>query len=303
MESTRYRARLTPALDLMGDSVPLKDGDRVRHPALPDWGIGQVLSDPVGKSARVFFVGAGEKLISLDHVSLIPVKGSDAAHPLLDNLRLADSSTIRYRSLPHSVAHFLHEYPGGFCGRRFMDEERTYKVAAHELCAGLLSKANLGRLLSTHDYAQATREALRVVNATNLIFPNEKMSLREGLDDAAGQDRFSESLYSVLHGSGSLEERFLGFARVLEAIGAAKWTIASYFLFLYDPDAHIFVKPTVTQNAAEICGFEINYRAELNWRTYDRVHAFARYLRGQLAELEPRDMIDIQSFMWCIAPQ
>jgi hypothetical protein len=282
----------------------LKNGDRVKHPALPAWGIGQVLGDPVDNTVRVFFVGVGEKVIALDRVSLMLVTGTEAHEALLDNLRRSDSgAVIRYRSLPESIAYFLRQYPGGFYGQTFMKQERNYKVAAHELCSDLLSKTKLEQLLSSRDCDEVIREALRVVNATNLIFPNEKMSFRDGLADLATRTRFAEALYDLLHGVGVLEQRFLGFIRVLEAIGAAKWTIASYFPFLFDPNDYVFLKPTVTQHAAEVCGFEINYRSELNWRTYERVQAFARYLEGAIAELKPRDMIDIQSFMWCIAPE
>jgi hypothetical protein len=64
----------------------------------------------------------------------------------------------------------------------------------------------------------------------------------------------------------------------------------------------VFLKPTVTQNAAEISGFAINYRPDLNWLTYASVLTFANYLKAELVGLLPRDMIDVQSFMWCIAP-
>jgi hypothetical protein len=284
--------------------MDLKTGDRVKHPALPAWGIGQVLGTPVDKMVRIFFVGAGEKTISLDHVSLIRVNGAAAAHPLLDNLRHSESAiTLRYRSLPESIAYFLGNYPGGFYGQKFVDQERSYKVAAHELCCEVLAKSKLTHLISTGNYDAATREALRVVNATNLIFPNEKMSLRDGLAESAARACFSETLHNLLYGTGLLEERFLGFSRVLETIGAATWTTATYFLFIHDPTTFVFLKPMVTRNAAEICAFEINYKSELNWRTFDQVQEFARYLRREISELRPRDMIDVQSFMWCIAPE
>ena len=62
-------------------------------------------------------------------------------------------------------------------------------------------------------------------------------------------------------------------------------------------------KPTITQHAAALCGFEINYRPEVNWLTYDLVLKFSQYLKDELVDLRPRDMIDVQSFMWCIAPE
>jgi hypothetical protein len=49
-------------------------------------------------------------------------------------------------------------------------------------------------------------------------------------------------------------------------------------------------------------GFDIHYRPALNWRTYRSVLAFAQYLKVALVGLSPRDMIDIQSFLWCMAP-
>ena len=65
----------------------------------------------------------------------------------------------------------------------------------------------------------------------------------------------------------------------------------------------MFIKPSVTQKVAEMSAFEINYRPELNWLTYKSVLDFAHYLRHALADLKPRDMIDVQSFIWCVAPE
>ena len=64
----------------------------------------------------------------------------------------------------------------------------------------------------------------------------------------------------------------------------------------------MFVKPTITQHMAEICAYDINYRSQVTSRTYLRVMDFSAYLKEAIAELEPADMIDVQSFMWCIAP-
>ena len=94
----------------------------------------------------------------------------------------------------------------------------------------------------------------------------------------------------------------MAFAKVLEELGADKWTTVSYFLFILLPEKYMFVKPTVTQNAAEISAFELNYRPQLNWLTYKSVLEFSEYLQSELVELKPRDMIDVQSFMWCISP-
>ena len=250
----------------------------------------------------MFFVGAGEKTLSLNYVTLQCVPEEEAAHHLLDNLRVPRQGDRKYRSLPKSIEGFLERYPHGFYGSRFIEEERGYKVRAHQLAQQTLCKSEMDRLLPTDQFAEICRRVLQVSsNATNLIFPNEKMSLRDGLASPASQEAFVKSLYDLLYGDDDLKLRFERYVGVLDDIGAAKWTTATYFLFFMYPEQHIFLKPTVTQNAADISGFEINYRPALNWHTYKSVLRFANYLKAELVELSPRDMIDVQSFMWCIA--
>jgi Protein of unknown function (DUF3553) len=283
--------------------MSLKKGDRVRHPTKAEWGLGEVLEDATGERVRVFFVGTGEKTISLKHVTLDCIPKDEAAHPVLDNLRVpAMSGRLRYQSLPESIERFLERFPQGFYGERFAEEERDYKDRAHQLAQDLLSKSALACLLSANDWVQVCRAALRVSNATYLIFPHEKMVLKDSLELPANQQAFAPALFHLLYGDDDLQLRFERYADILEGIGAAKWTIATYFLFIVYPEEYVFLKPTVTQHAAAISGFEINYRPHLNWRTYASVLAFANYLKAALVELSPRDMIDVQSFMWCIAP-
>jgi hypothetical protein len=286
-----------------GKSMSLKEGDRVRHPTKTEWGLGKVLEDSNGEKVRVFFVEAGEKTIALKYVTLDYIPKEEAAHTVLDNLRVpAQSGRMRYQSLPESIQRFLGRYPEGFYSDRFAAEERDYKVRAHQLAQDLLSKDELARLLSANDFVEVSRRALRVSNATNLIFPNEKMALKDGLESPSNQQAFATALFDLLYGDNDLKPRFERYADILEGIGAAKWTIATYFLFIVYPEEYVFLKPTVTQNAAAISGFEIHYRADLNWSTYASVLAFAKYLKMELMELSPRDMIDVQSFMWCITP-
>lgn len=279
-------------------------GDRVRHPSKKDWGLGEVLEDSAGDNVRIFFVGAGERKISLQYAQPEKISGQKAAHPVLDNLRISKTSSgIRYQSLPQSINYFLEQFPEGFYGQRFKEEERDYKMRAHSLALELLGGETFHTLVETGEHSEVCKRALKIVNATNLIFRNEKMALKDGLATGKAGRSFSLQLYDVLYGDGELQKRFESFSSVLEEIEADKWTTASYFLFLTHPDMHMFVKPTITQHAAELCGYEINYKPQLNWLTYSSVLNFAGYLRGELADLKPRDMIDVQSFMWCIAPR
>ncbi len=66
----------------------------------------------------------------------------------------------------------------------------------------------------------------------------------------------------------------------------------------------MFVKPTVTQEAAANRGFNIHYSSQVNWDTYEHVLMFSNDLKQRLdgydnPALTTRDMIDVQNFMWC----
>ncbi len=118
---------------------------------------------------------------------------------------------------------------------------------------------------------------------------------------------FANRLIDLLYGPAPHQERFEKFVKILYDIGAAKWTIATYFPFLAFPEHEIFVKPEVTKHAARMVGMEIGYQPEVTWDGYERIRQFASSLRDKLLSdgrpgLVPADMIDVQSFMWVIGP-
>ena len=276
-------------------------GDRVGHPTKRDWGIGQVLDIDIDSSkAEVFFIEAGRKVLSLRHVSLT-ILAPRPNHPLLDRIDAKAASGLGYRSMTQSIKDFLNGYPGGFYGDRYFREERDYKVRAHELAAANLRRTELEPLKVRGAFPDICRRAMQVANKTNLIFPNEKMALKNGLKPAGREEAFAVALYSLLHGEDELPSRFQRFASVLEDMGAGKWTVATYFPFLLDPDQHQFIKPAYIRNAASVCAFDIEYTPTLAWAAYQRMLRFSDYLKSELATLKPRDNIDVQSFMWAIA--
>ena len=278
-------------------------GDRIKHLECPHWGLGQVLADSSGGRVNAFFIDAGEKTLMLSHTKLLQVEGEEAQSLFLDNLAQDRSGKVkRFRSLKESVEDFEKLFPGGFHGSDYDEWERKYKVQGHQLIMELLDKQGFAKLLDNQDYKEVCDRASKVSNKLNLIFPNEKMAMKDGLKLEVNQQPFAEKLYELLYGEGEMKERFTGFASCLKQLGAAKWPIVSYFQFVRYPEKHMFVKPLVTQNVADIIGFELNYDSALNWLTYESVQKMAEYLRGRLAEMKPRDMIDVQTFMWCIDP-
>ena len=276
-------------------------GDRVRHSTKADWGIGEILDIDKSK-AEVFFVEAGHKTISLEHVSLT-ILDPRPSHPLLDRIDAKAAGGSGYRSISQSIKGFLEGYPGGFYGDRYLREERGYKADAHELAVSILGRRQLDPLAASGSFAEICRRAMQVVNKANLIFPYEKMALKDGLKPDGSQAAFAVALHDLLHGEDTQASRFQHFFSVLKDMGASKWTVGTYFPFILYPDRHQFIKPTYTQNAAGICAFEISYTPDLSYSAYERMLRFSDYLKSELTTLKPRDNIDVQSFMWAIAQE
>jgi len=278
-------------------------GMRVKHPDRPEWGLGQVLSDSADGRVSVCFIETGEKMLMLSHVSLVKVEGDEAKSLRLDNLAVDKEGKVKsFRSLKDAKDSFIKLFPEGFYSNDFIKYERTYKIHGHDLMLELLDKLAFAKLLDKEDYQEICNRAMRVINKLNLIFPNEKMALKDGFKLEKNQQLFAEKLYALLYSEGEMKKCFSEFANCLVKLGAAKWPIVSYFQFIRFPEQYMCIKPLVTKNVASILGFEINYQSELNWQTYDSVQKLAKYLKGNLDEMKPRDMIDVYTFMWCIDP-
>lgn len=287
--------------------MKFKKGDRIRNQKAPEWGIGEILECLGDEKYIIFFVNAGEKPIAGSIAKLIKLEGNERNHPLLDNLKLPDKKKgIQFKSISDMVSLFFQIFPKGFYDDEYIENEREYKVEAHKLMSELLDEEKFSDSISSRTYGEICKNALKIVNKTNLIFPNEKMALKDGLKSGKNKESFSRNLYGLLYGRNELSVRFEKFAQCLEEINASKWTTQTYFLFITFPEKYIFMKPSVTQYAADAFAFDLNYRSEINWKSYESLLRFSDYVSGELSKLDdylkPRDMIDVQSFIWCSVP-
>jgi hypothetical protein len=278
-------------------------GDRIEHVNKPDWGVGKVIEVRQSDKIDVFFPDAKRaKPMTFNGSAEFLVRSeNDEPLPLLDNLSFEAVQKGSFLSLEHAKQQFLEAYPGGFSGEFYISQERGYKLKACALMEELLSREELQRLIDTGGFEEIRDRAKKVIQGTNLIFPNEKMALTDALKIDGNLEPFATSLFTLLYADAPLQDRFTQYSSFLKKLQASKWTTASYFLFLSNPDECMFVKPTVTKDAAVLCGYDILYTPDVNWNTYRAILGLSSYLNGVLAELNPKDMIDVQSFMWCIA--
>jgi hypothetical protein len=198
---------------------------------------------------------------------------------------------------------FLGFFPAGFSDETYEAWERDYKWDAHRRWQEVLGPKTFRSLLDSGRYAEIARRALQVESQTNLLFSFEKMALRDALRAADGARAFAEGLFAWLHGRGGTQEKFARWTQVVAALPRHQtrvntWPIVTVFGFLARPDRHMYLKPRVTQAAAAAYGFDFHYRPAPHWDTYASLLDFAETVRADLADLGPRDMIDLQSFIW-----
>jgi hypothetical protein len=200
---------------------------------------------------------------------------------------------------------FLRFFPGGFRDETYLNWERDYKWETHRRWRSVLNRAEFSRLLAAGEYGEIASRAVRVEQQSrhSMIFSFEKMALRDAVRSADGAERFARGLYDHLHGRGGLERRFARWVDVVAELPRRQtrvltWPLVTVFGFIAQPATHIFLKPTVTKLAAQAYGFDLAYASRPNWATYASLLAFAETVRRDTADLGPRDMIDLQSFIW-----
>jgi len=200
---------------------------------------------------------------------------------------------------------FLRFFPKGFRDETYLAWERDYKCETHQRWEEVLHQAEFRRLLAKREYSEIAARAVRVEQRSrhSMIFSFEKMALRDAIKSAAGVRAFATGLYEFLYGPGSPEARFVAWRDTVAALPRKQtrvltWPLVTVFGFIAQPDRHVFLKPNVTKIAAQKYGFDFRYESKPNWETYASLLEFAETIRRDLRDLKPRDMIDLQSFIW-----
>ena len=198
---------------------------------------------------------------------------------------------------------FLRIFPGGFRDSDYISLERRYKWDAHRSWIKELDRSRFAALLSEQRYSDIAAAATKIESRTNLLFSFEKMAIRDAVKSPDGARAFAGGLFDFLHGADALELRFERWVGVVASLPRRQtrvltWPVLTVFGFIAQPGSHFFVKPTVTRTAAERYGFELRYRPRPSWEVYASMLEFAHTVKRDTHDLHPRDMIDLQSFIW-----
>ena len=198
---------------------------------------------------------------------------------------------------------FLRFFPGGFRDETYLEWERGYKIAAHERWLEALGPDEFTRLLAAGKFGEIAARAVRIESRTNLLFSFEKMALRDAVRPPRGARAFAEALGEFLYRGDGGPAAFDRWVQALAALPRRQtrvltWPLATVFGFIAQPGRHFFLKPNVTRRAAKAYGHELPYRSRPDGETYAALVAFARRVKADLRDLRPRDLIDVQSFLW-----
>lgn len=221
--------------------------------------------------------------------------------------KLSNLRTAAENGKPSCVAKcrkkFLKVFPKGFRDETYLAWERDYKWNAHLQWEEQLGREVFRSLLRKNQFSEIAARAVRIESRTNLLFSFEKMALRDAVKSTAGARTFSVGLWNLLYGSGDVRKRFESWVEAIASLPRKQtrvltWPLATVFGFLAQPETHFFLKPRVTQLAAEEYGYDFDYESRPSGAAYMRVLDMAAQIRLDLKDLRPRDMIDIQSFLW-----
>ena len=202
----------------------------------------------------------------------------------------ADKAYVGYDG---ARARFLSHFAKGFDDPEYWKHERTYKETA---------KKKLDQLLPLAAVAEGSGHAaaaLAAYQGTNLLSHHEKIDLKPLLAGPSG-DAFVRAAARFTLGDHA--SALADMAQLAKPFASAKWTVVTYLPFLWRPEAHIFLKPNTMTNFAACVGhrFKDVYHAGLSLDVYDSLLDLAAETEGELAGMDARDRIDVQSFIWVV---
>lgn len=198
---------------------------------------------------------------------------------------------------------FLQFFPEGFRDINYLAWERNYKWEAHQRWETALNRPEMEALLRRGEYMEIAKRAVQIEARTHLLFSFEKMALRDAVRRPAGARLFATGLHDFLFGLEPLPERFERWCKAIEALPRRQsrvltWPVVTICGFLAQPERYVYLKPMVCKVAARNYGYPFAYRPRPNWNTYADFLKFVRLVRRDLSDMRPRDMIDLQSFLW-----
>jgi hypothetical protein len=196
---------------------------------------------------------------------------------------------------------FLRYFKAGFRDETYFDWERGYKERAHQQWVEVLDRAKFKALLARP--VEIAAHAVRIESRTNLLFSFEKMALRDAVKIAGRRKLICSRALRL----SPWQRRRPG---PLRKVVRCRCPIAAS----PDPRAHLaarhrlgvhraagpphFPKTECHPPGRRSLRLRFPLPIEPSWPVYRNLLDFAKTIRRANRDLRPRDMIDLQSFIW-----
>jgi hypothetical protein len=294
----------------------------------PQWGPGLVVRD-LPLHWELFFDHGGEKkFVKSLATTLVPMTLSPDALAALETkaygrhasmearakrgTRTRSSAAVkgRFASFAEQLAAFEQWFPGGFGGERFTNEERGVPGVKGKAGFKEAVLAFAQQELSLERFENASAEVLfdsakKLLQATSIVFPMEG-AIPFAAIDVDSRASVVEGLKNLLHGEGDYGVRlqaFVGTVHFKDKKGeskAATWPFATIFAAFVHPREFTCVKPTAFASQGATLGLAIEKAQPVTAAGYQAFSQIATTTRTLLEEAgqQPRDLMDVYSFIW-----
>lgn len=200
-------------------------------------------------------------------------------------------------------------------GRTYLDHEYNYKAALSAMAHEMLDEWVQGTVdgLATESFRDLIGRLLRgklpsVDIVQNLAgWRDNATFFDEILSDEAQTRQFMVLLHALLRDAAGGPEVSNSLGRMLDWLNARDCppsltkVFPTFFLFVWNPQAHFFIKPRVFDQFLRNIGEKpLGSGYRLTSAEYQRVLQIMNRLREQLSDWHPRDMIDMHSFFWVV---
>lgn len=199
-----------------------------------------------------------------------------------------------YVGFEGAIKRFRHFFPEGFADGHADTQERNYKERA---AANLRSAVSVEQALLA-DNTDAAKAAASGI-WSNMLSRFEAARLNDVLRGETGGHFLRGAAKFVM---GDINAGLGGMTAAIAPHGRVSWPLVTYLPFLWDHQGHMFLKPTVTTSFADRVGheFQFAYDPDPNAGTYASLLSLVATTRTEIGALNPRDNLDIQSFIWVV---
>jgi hypothetical protein len=218
----------------------------------------------------------------------------------------APKAPLASYSFEDALGFFLKLYPKGFSDPAYKSEgkkaERATRLAAQQKYLDALG-GNKGKSLLAEGNLDELRKRLDgVLENAGLLHVLERLAFKKALKESSGVKAYFEALFGQLDQAPGPEpfEKLAQATSDLALSGqptVAKWPVVTLPLFLARGDTFMFLKPTATKQAAGRLGFNLNYDARVNWKTYESLLKLGAALLEKLKGNGAGDFVDVQCFI------